>query len=147
MLNITRRGPSSVARSLSLISLSTCSRCSKPAHTRNIQRCLPSIISPIIARPFTGAPHWRRYAAASAAAENEAIEAEIEQEVSSQSPPSDPQINRDVKYGPITKFKDLAERGMVCQTVVDTITKDMGLETMTQVQSLTMNESLKGKDM
>lgn len=79
--------------------------------------------------------------------EDEAIEGEIEQEVFAQTPPTDAQINRAVKYGPVTKFKDLAERGMVCQTVVDTITKDMGLETMTQVQSLTMNESLKGKDM
>ena len=79
--------------------------------------------------------------------EDEAIEGEIEQEVFSQTPPSDAQINRAVQHGPVTKFQDLAGRGMVCQTVVDTITKDMGLETMTQVQSLTINESLKGQDM
>ena len=147
MLNIARRGPSSVARSLSLFSLSTCSRCCRPDHARDLQRCLPRTTPPIISRPFSGAPQWRRYAAASAAAEDEAIEGEIEQEVFSQTPPTDTQINRAVQYGPVTKFKDLAERGMVCQTVVDTITKNMGLETMTQVQSLTMSESLKGKDM
>lgn len=147
MLNITRRGPSSVARSLSLFPFSACSRCSRPSPVRDLQRCLPILISPIVTRPFTGASQWRRYAAASAAVEDEAIEGEIEQEVFSQTPPTDAQINRAVQHGPVTKFKDLAERGMVCQTVVDTITKDMGLETMTQVQSLTMNESLKGKDM
>lgn len=79
--------------------------------------------------------------------EDEAIEGEIEQEVFSQTPPSDAQINQAVQHGPVTKFKDLAGRGMVCQTVVDTITKKMALETMTQVQSLTINESLKGQDM
>lgn len=80
-------------------------------------------------------------------AEDEDIEGEIEEEVFSQTPPSDSQIKRVVQNGPVTKFTDLAERGMVCQTVVDTITKGMGLETMTQVQSLTISKSLKGQDM
>lgn len=35
---------------------------------------------------------------------------------------------------------------MVCPTVVNTLTQEMGLETMTQVQSLTINETLKGGD-
>lgn len=80
-------------------------------------------------------------------AEDEANQGEMEQEIFSQTPPSDAQMNRAVEHGPVTKFKDLAERGMVCQTVVDAITKSMGLETMTQVQSMTINESLKGQDM
>lgn len=80
-------------------------------------------------------------------AEGEAVEGEIEQEVVSQTPPSDQQINRVVQHGPVTKFKELVERGMVCQTVVDTITKAMGLETMTEVQSMTISQSLNGKDM
>ena len=78
--------------------------------------------------------------------EDEAVEEEIEQEVHSQHPPSDAQINQATEHGPVTKFKELAQRGMVCKTVVDTITRDMGLETMTPVQSLTINESLKGID-
>ena len=48
--------------------------------------------------------------------------------------------------GAVTKFQELADRKLVCKTVVDTITKDMKLETMTQVQSLTINETLKGID-
>ena len=144
MLNIARRGPSSVARSI--FSLSTCSRCSTPASTPNLQRCLQRI-SPITAKLSLSTSPWRRSGVSSVAADDEAIEGEIEQEVSSEPPPSDREINRAVQHGAITKFKDLAECGMVCQTVVDTVTKDMGLETMTQVQSMTIGQSLKGRDM
>lgn len=35
---------------------------------------------------------------------------------------------------------------MVSRPVVNTLIQDMGLETMTSVQSLTINESLKGID-
>ena len=80
-------------------------------------------------------------------AEGEAVEGKIEHEVFSQTPPSDEQIDRALQDGPVTKFKDLVERGMVCKTVVDTITKAMGLETMTEVQSMTIGQSLKGQDM
>ena len=46
----------------------------------------------------------------------------------------------------VTKFQELAERKMVSETVIQTITQNMKLETMTQVQSLTINETLKGID-
>ena len=102
----------------------------------------------------SGGAEWRRQRertrqlfASSAVAEGEAVEGEIEQEAFSQTPPSDEQINKAVQHGPVTKFKDLVERGMVCKTVVDTITKTMGLETMTEVQSMTISQSLKGQDM
>ena len=153
MWNITRRGSSSVARSL--FSLSSCSRFSRPAHTRDLQRCLSQIVSSTNPRRFRSSREYvsrqrNRAAATKAALEDEAIEGEIEQEDQedlSETPPSDVKVNRAIKYGPVTKFNDLAGRAMVCQTVVDTITKDMGLETMTQVQSLTIDESLKGQDM
>ena len=45
-----------------------------------------------------------------------------------------------------TKFQDLADRKLVAPTVIKTITEDMKLETMTLVQSLTINETLKGID-
>ena len=48
--------------------------------------------------------------------------------------------------GLVTKFQELADRKMVSPTVVRTITQDMKLETMTQVQSMTINETLKGID-
>lgn len=70
-------------------------------------------------------------------------EHEVDEQFDAQRPPSDSQA---AQHGPVTKFKDLATRNMVCRTVVDTITHEMGLETMTQVQSLTINETLKGID-
>lgn len=151
MFNIARRGPASVARSL--FSSPTFPRYSTPAHTRDPQRYF-SRTSPSILEAFRSGYEYqrrvaasRRCAATNAAAEAEAIEGEIEQESVSQTPPSDNQIKKAVQHGSVTKFKDLVDRGMVCGTVVDTITNRMGLETMTQVQSLTITQSLKGKDM
>lgn len=66
---------------------------------------------------------------------------ETEEQAEAQPPPSDPQID-----GPVTMFEDLGARNMVCKTVVDTITQEMGLKTMTKVQSLTIDETLKGID-
>ena len=156
MFNIARGGPSSVARLL--FSPSAFSRINPPTRTRDVPRFF-SRISPTVLQAFrSGAAQWRRRRealrrgdATSAVAEGEAIEGVIDQDVSSQTPPSDRGINREinraVQHAKIIKFKELAEHGMVCPTVVDTITNEMGLETMTEVQSLTISESLKGRDM
>ena len=144
MLKLARRGPASVASSL--FSTSICSRCVRVVRAHTVQQSTPRTVSLLAARSFGTSSQWRRAAAASAALEEGAIEGEIEQEVHSQPSPSDHQMKEATKHGPVTKFKDLAERGMVCRTVIDTITKDMGLETMTQVQSMTINETLKGID-
>lgn len=74
------------------------------------------------------------------------MEEEIVDEANSQRPPSDAQTHEATRYGPVTRFNELSERGMVCNTVVETITQGMGLDTMTEVQSLTINETLKGID-
>lgn len=145
MLNIVRRGPASTATSL--FSSSLCLRCVKAARPRYLRSCIPKVSSPIAIRAFRSTRQWKqRNAALAAAYEDEAIDGELEQEVHAEEPPSDAHINRAINYGPVTKFQELSERGMVCPTVVDTITKGMGLETMTQVQSLTINETLKGID-
>lgn len=47
---------------------------------------------------------------------------------------------------PITKFAELETRKIIHPNVVRTLTKDMGLETMTEVQAATINEALKGTD-
>ena len=88
----------------------------------------------------------RRYATASAEAQDEAIEGQIEADVNSQRPPSDEDVNASASLGRVTKFQQLADLNMVSPVVVKTLTADMGLETMTQVQSLTINETLKGID-
>ncbi|KAI4255565.1 MAG: hypothetical protein LQ352_002509 [Teloschistes flavicans] len=85
-------------------------------------------------------PLRKRAAAAAAVAD------EIADEVSAQQPPSDSQLDEATSHGPVTRFKELGERKMVCPTVVKTLVEDMKLETMTQVQSLTINETLKGGD-
>jgi ATP-dependent RNA helicase MSS116 len=46
----------------------------------------------------------------------------------------------------ITEFQELAERELIHPNVVNTIT-GMGLTTMTDVQSATINQALRGTDM
>ena len=48
--------------------------------------------------------------------------------------------------GRITRFDELLQRNLVHPSIVRALTEDMKLETMTDVQSLTINESLKGVD-
>jgi ATP-dependent RNA helicase MSS116 len=46
----------------------------------------------------------------------------------------------------ITEFKELATRGLVHPNIINTITKQMRIETMTDVQTRTINEALSGVD-
>jgi ATP-dependent RNA helicase MSS116 len=48
--------------------------------------------------------------------------------------------------GPVTEFRDLATRGLVHPNLINTITKQMKLTTMTDVQIRTINEALSGVD-
>ncbi|KAG9388461.1 DEAD-domain-containing protein [Pyrenophora tritici-repentis] len=48
--------------------------------------------------------------------------------------------------GPATKFAELATRGLVHPNLINTITKQMKLTTMTDVQTRTINEALSGVD-
>ncbi|KAJ4381786.1 hypothetical protein N0V86_003151 [Didymella sp. IMI 355093] len=48
--------------------------------------------------------------------------------------------------GPATTFAELATRGLVHPNIVNTITKKMKIETMTDVQQRTINEALSGVD-
>lgn len=144
MLNIVRRGPASTVSSLLFRSIS--SRCIRTTQTRDVQQCISQAAYPIPARSFGTSTRWRQVAAAATAHEDEAIQSEVEQGFSLKEPPSNAQTKRPANYGPVTKFKELAERGMVSGTVIDTLTRQMGLETMTHVQTLTINEILKGHD-
>jgi hypothetical protein len=49
--------------------------------------------------------------------------------------------------GPVTEFKELATRGLVHPNLINTITNQMKLTTMTDVQTRTINEALSGVDM
>ena len=48
--------------------------------------------------------------------------------------------------GPITRFEELAHRGLIHDTIIETVTKSMGLATMTPVQSQTIKEAVQGTD-
>jgi len=56
------------------------------------------------------------------------------------------ETNQGRAKGPATTFRQLAERGLVDEGVIRTLTDKMRLETMTPVQCLTINEALKGTD-
>jgi ATP-dependent RNA helicase MSS116, mitochondrial len=49
--------------------------------------------------------------------------------------------------GPLTEFQDLSTTGIIHDNVVQTITKNMKLKTMTEVQSATITAALEGTDM
>lgn len=49
--------------------------------------------------------------------------------------------------GLITEFSELAARGLVHPSIVNTITRNMKITTMTDVQTRTINEALSGVDM
>lgn len=48
--------------------------------------------------------------------------------------------------GPITKFQQLADRGLVKASLINTITKGLGYDEMTKVQQKTILETLKGEN-
>ncbi|KAI9710628.1 MAG: hypothetical protein M1812_007393 [Candelaria pacifica] len=129
---ILRSASSTPLRSLNqpYISLKTSNSVFRPATTSGL---------------YPQTTRWQSNAAA-ALAEDEVIEGEIEHEVHAQEPPSNSEIQQQTQQGPITRFQELADRGLVNATVVETITSTMRIETMTQVQSMTINETLKGAD-
>lgn len=47
---------------------------------------------------------------------------------------------------PLTKFQDLQDQGVIHRNIVRNMTERMGLETMTEVQSKTINSAIKGTD-
>lgn len=140
MLNAARRGPASIAKSF--LSPSRSSTCIKSITARSPQHATTRILLTRSIRAISTTPQWSQRALANPEEE----EYDVEEQGDAQQPPSDSQIDEGTQHGLVTKFEDLGTRQMVCKTVVDTITKQMGLETMTQVQSLTINETLKGID-
>jgi len=140
MLSTARRGPASIARSIRLPS--TAPRVSGTfLHHRAVSKHVQ--IQPLATvRAFNATTLFNQQAAARA----QVVEREVEEEIIPQRSPDDKQRQRAVQHGPVTRFAELLERGMVSESVVKTITEDMGLETMTQVQSMTINETLKGID-
>jgi ATP-dependent RNA helicase MSS116 len=51
------------------------------------------------------------------------------------------------EFPTITKFQELLDHDLVHPNIVNAITQGMGHETMTDVQSMTINQALQGTDM
>lgn len=137
MFVAVRRGPASIAKCLQFSpSFSTSSNLALSCRNPHL---ITRLLSNPAIRAFNTASAWRQEAAAQIpkygqygdAGENE----------SSQKPPQN-----NARDELVTRFAELGERKMVCKTIVDTVTRTMGLETMTHVQTLTINETLKGID-
>jgi ATP-dependent RNA helicase MSS116 len=124
MFNAMRRCPTSVSRLLSAPSLAPrtvqLSLSQVPIAARRI---VPRAVTVRVAT-FHDSAAWRQVAAAKEASTGE-----------------------DVAQEPITKFADLAKRGLVHPNIINVVTKNMKLETMTDVQTASINEALSGVDM
>ncbi|OCL03030.1 DEAD-domain-containing protein [Glonium stellatum] len=140
MLGALRRCPTSLPRTLSSTALtSRVLRAAAFAQPRAAWR--PSVsISEFAVAGLHQTTRWQQNTAAYA------VEAEVEQQVNASRPPSDAQIDNAVANGPITNFHELESRGLVHKNVIRTITQDMGFDAMTEVQSRTINEALRGSD-
>ncbi|KAF1956974.1 DEAD-domain-containing protein [Byssothecium circinans] len=121
MFSALRRCPAPLSRNLSSAALS--SRVLRvPQITAALRYSTPRV--PLVAtQAFHQSAQWRQVAAAEAA-----------------------QQQQDVNDAPVIQFKDLALRGLVHPNIVNTITDKMNINTMTDVQSRTINEALSGVD-
>lgn len=127
MFNACRRGPASISRIARTASVFT-----SPAFRSSILRLTErNLLRPAVATRSLTVSSDARY---NTGARTRPILVEDEIEPSQND-------------GPVyTKFQDLADSGLVHPAVIREITHGMGHETMTPVQTLTINETLKGKD-
>ncbi|PVI04118.1 DEAD-domain-containing protein [Periconia macrospinosa] len=129
MFSALRRCPASLSRNVSSVALSSRVLRTSLVQTPSAVRLAVPRLPVIATQAFHQSAKWYQTAEAAAEAEAEAVEDEYEP-----------------NNGPVTKFKDLALRGLVHPNLVNTITNSMKLETMTDVQTRTINEALSGVD-
>ncbi|KAF2853264.1 DEAD-domain-containing protein [Plenodomus tracheiphilus IPT5] len=128
MFGAMRRCPATLSRSLSTAAFS--SRALRTPLTQSSTALrIPLQTSRLANASFAGFHHstqWQQVAAA------EAQQTQAEENIA--------------HNGPVTTFKELKTRGLVHPNLIDTITNKMRLETMTDVQTRTINEALSGVD-
>jgi hypothetical protein len=126
MFNSCRRGPASITR----VFRATTS-------TARIPSTRPSSLSLSFQTPAR--PLEARWLHVSAQFRNQAAaERRLDEDRVGKAPPQFREIN---------KFQQLIEHNMVHPNVVEEITRGMGHHTMTEVQTLTINQGLQGTDM
>ena len=124
MLGAFRRCPASLPKSLSTAALSSRAVRSPLLQCSSALRVSAPRVSNVTVAAFHESAKWRQNAAV-AESTGQTYEA---------------------NDGPVTRFADLAKRGLVHPAIVRTITDKMKLETMTDVQTRTINEALSGVD-
>ena len=67
--------------------------------------------------------------------------------VSQRAAPAQPSDDDGGQSSQVTKFQELADRGIISPKVISTIVNRMGIHTMTDVQRMTINECLDGADL
>jgi ATP-dependent RNA helicase MSS116 len=131
MFNACRRGPASISRVLRAAASSTRIPSTRPT---TLSSSLRSTTRPALdARWLHVSSQWRNQSATARAADQLADDME--------------EIKRHQSTMKITRFDQLLEYQLVHPNVVETITKDMGHHTMTEVQTATINQALHGTDM
>jgi ATP-dependent RNA helicase MSS116, mitochondrial len=127
MFNACRRGPASISRIVKTASVLT-----SPAFRSSILH-------------FTE----RNVSKSAAATRSLTISSDARYNIGARTRPIlvEDEIEPSQNDGPVyTKFQDLADSGLVHPAVIREITHGMGHETMTPVQTMTINETLKGRD-
>jgi ATP-dependent RNA helicase MSS116 len=123
MFNACRRGPASLSRVFRTATLT--------ARISSARPLLPSLSNQCAVKPALEA----RWLHVSSQLRNQAVARSAE-------------FSADGKEFPtVTKFDQLLEHDLVHPNIVNAITKGMGHHTMTDVQSMTINQALQGTDM
>lgn len=125
MFNACRRGPTSLSRVL------------RAGSTLHLQSARPSTLS-LITQSATKPSIESRWVHVASQLRQQATGA--------QSVPRESVQNQQQNVA-VTKFQELIDYNLVHPNVVNEITRGMGLHTMTEVQSKTINQALRGDDM
>jgi ATP-dependent RNA helicase MSS116 len=130
MFNICRRGPASISKAFRAA-----------ASLTRIPSTRPSTLS--LSSQTTATPALEaRWLHVSSRLMNEAVARRSAQRFA-----EDGSIEQPAEFKEFTKFQELMEQDMVHPNVIEEITKGMGHHTMTEVQTMTINQGLQGTDM
>lgn len=140
MLSAVRRAPGSLTRVLSSTSTGTCIAGRLVPKTSLLTRYTSHIAC--TTRQLHSTTRWLRDASAAARVEYD-VTADTQDRNDA---PSRSKLAQDTKAEPITRFQELVERNLVDENLIRPLTEDMNITTMTHVQSLTINQTLKGVD-
>jgi ATP-dependent RNA helicase MSS116 len=130
MFNVCRRGPASISKVFLAATPIT-----RTPSTR------PSTLS-LSAQSFTRPAIEARWLHVSSVLMNQATAVRSTQRFA-----EDGSIEQPASFKEITKFHELVSKNMVHPNIINEITQGMGHHTMTEVQTMTINQGLQGTDM